>query len=81
MSLGVAYCARKAAENEVLAAASTDARMRTQFETLAEFWFGAAYRYQWNEEIAAESRFQSEWADLIHFSNLIRDRNAGVLDA
>jgi hypothetical protein len=81
MSLGVAYCARKAAENEALAAASTDARMRAQFETLAEFWFGAAYRYQWSEEIEAESRFRSQWADLIHYSNLIRERNAGVLDA
>jgi hypothetical protein len=81
MSLGVAYCARKAAENEALAGASTDARMRRQFETLAEFWFGAAYRYQWNEEIEAESRFQSEWSDLIYYSNLIRERNADLLDA
>jgi hypothetical protein len=76
MSSGIAYCAQKAAENEALAADATDPLIREQFEILAEFWFGAAYRYQWNEDIEAEIRFQSVRAKLTYYSNLTSDQNA-----
>jgi len=50
MSPGVAYCAQRAADNEGLAANSTDAQIKKLFQALAEFWFGAAYRYLWIED-------------------------------
>ena len=81
MSPGVAYCAQKAAENETLAADATDALIRKQFEILAEFWLGAAYWYQWNEDIEAEIQLQSLCARLTYYSNIAGQQNAGLLDA
>jgi hypothetical protein len=81
MSPGVVYCAQKAAENETLAAGATDALIRKQFETLAEFWLGAAYWYQWNEDTEAEIQLQSLCAKLAYYSNLSGQQNIGLLDA
>jgi hypothetical protein len=80
MSSGVAYCAQRAAENETLAADAADPEMRKLFETLAEFWFGAAYRCQWATDLEVDLRVRSEWPDLIHYSDLIRAQNGESLE-
>ena len=61
MSPCVAYCAQKAADNEALAACSADGQIKKLFQVLAEFWFGAAYRYQWIEDLEVEARFRLDY--------------------